>query len=287
MKGAIKQVAMFLVLTASISLSAQTPESQSAPTAGSQSAQAPESQSAPTSGSQSAQAPESQNAPTADEVISKYVAAIGGKEAISQVKSISMEATAQIMGNDAPVTTVIVDGVGYRTDTEFNGQKIVQCYTGKGGWSINPMGGTDASSMPDDQYNAGKGQIDIGGPLYNFAAKGGKVELIGRETSGYKIKLTSKENISFVYVLDSATYLVKSVTTSGQVMGQNVDITTTFSDYRKTEVGYQVPYSIDVDMGGQFSISMTVKNVQLNKAIDPAVFEMPKTSSQGTPPKPS
>ncbi len=271
MKGAIKQVVMFVVLTASISLSAQTPESQSAPT----------------SGSQSAQAPESQSAPTADEVISKYVAAIGGKEAISQVKSISLETTAQIMGNDAPVTTVIVDGVGYRMDTEFNGQKIVQCYTDKGGWSINPMGGGEALSMPDDQYNAGKGQIDIGGPLYNFAAKGSKVELIGKEANGYKVKLTTKENVSFVYVIDSATYLVKSVTTSGQVMGQNVDITTTFSDYRKTEVGFQVPYSIDVNMGEQFSMTMTVKNVQLNKAIDPAVFEMPKTSSQVTPAKPS
>jgi len=227
------------------------------------------------------------NAQTADEVVAKYVAAIGGKEGISQVKSISMDATAQIMGNEAPVATVIVDGVGYRADTEFNGQKIVQCFTDKGGWSINPMGGGDAVSMPDDQYNAGKGQIDIGGPLYNFAAKGSKVELVGKEASSYKVKLTSKENVSFVFVIDSATYLVKSVTTSGQVMGQNVDITTTFSDYRKTEVGFQVPYSIDVNMGEQFSMTMTVKNVQLNNAIDPAVFEMPKTSSQGTPAKPS
>jgi hypothetical protein len=255
MKNAIKRAVLLLALAGAVSLNAQTVENA--------------------------------QAATVEEVVSKYVAAIGGKEAISEVKSISMETTAQIMGSDAPLTTVIVDGVGYRMDTEFNGQKIVQCYTDKGGWSINPMVGTGAVSMPDDQYNAGKGQIDIGGPLYNFAAKGSKVELMGKEGNAYKVKLTSKENVSFVYVIDSATYLVKSVTTSGQVMGQNVDITTTFSDYRKTEVGYQVPYSIDVNMGEQFSMTMTVKNVQLNKAIDPAVFEMPKTSTQGTPAKPS
>ena len=33
-----------------------------------------------------------------------------------------------------------------------------------------------------------------------------------------------------------------------------MDITTKLSDYRKTEVGYMVPYAIDVDLGGQFCL---------------------------------
>lgn len=227
------------------------------------------------------------NAQTADEVVSKFVTAMGGKEAISQVKSISMETTAQIMGNDAPGTMVIVDGLGYKSETEVNGQKIVQCYTDKGGWAISPMGG-DAAPMPDDQYNQGKGQINIGGPLYNYAAKGSKIELIGKDATGYKIKLTSKENVEFTFLIDSATYLVKSVTSTAEFMGQNVDVITTFSDYRKTETGFLVPYSIEVDLGPQFSLTVTVKNLQLNKTIDPAIFAMPKTeSSPPTPTKPA
>src|SRR5215472_1556238 len=102
------------------------------------SAQAPST--SPQTPSPAAQTPAAP-APTADEVIQKYLAAVGGKDAISQVKSISTESSVQVMGNEAPSTTVIVDGVGYKSETEFNGMKIVTCYNDKGGWSVNPMAG--------------------------------------------------------------------------------------------------------------------------------------------------
>lgn len=218
-------------------------------------------------------------APTADEIVQKYVAAIGGKDAVSQVKSISMEGSVQVMGTDAPSTTLIVDGVGYKSETEFNGAKIVTCYNDKGGWNVNPMtGAADATPMPDDQYKLGKSNIYVGGALYDYAGKGGKVELLPADATGktFKIKLTTKDNIESVYVIDAATYLIKSTTTKAKMQDQDVDLTSTFSDYRKTDVGYQVPYTIDLDFGGQFSLTVTVKKVELNKTIDPAVFAMPK-----------
>lgn len=210
------------------------------------------------------------------------MAAIGGKEAISQVKSISMETSVQVMGNDAPSTTVILDGVGYKTETEFNGTKMVQCYTDKGGWTVNPMAGaSDPTPMSDEEYNLGKDQIHVGGALYGYAANGSKIELLGNDAGAYKIKLTSREKVETTYVIDGTTFLVKSVTRKGQMQGQDVDVTTTFSDYRKTDVGYVLPYAMDVDFGGQFSLSIALKKVELNKTIDPAIFAMPK------PPQPS
>ena len=218
-------------------------------------------------------------APTADEVIQKYVAAIGGKDAISQVKSISTESSVQVMGNEAPSTTVILDGVGYKSETEFNGMKIVTCYNDKAGWSVNPMAGAaDPTPMPQEQYNQGKAGIYVGGALYDYAAKGSKVELVPTDAASntYKIKVTSKDNIDSTYVIDSKTYLIKSMMTKANMQGQDVDFTSSFSDYRKTEVGYLLPYAIDLDFGGQFSLSIAVKKVELNKQIDPAIFAMPK-----------
>jgi hypothetical protein len=57
---------------------------------------------------------------------------------------------------------------------------------------------------------------------------------------------------------------------------QDVDITTKLSDYRKTELGYVIPYAIDLDFGGQFELTIAVRKVELNKTIDPTIFVMPK-----------
>jgi len=216
---------------------------------------------------------------TADEIVQKHLAAIGGKEAIAQVKSLSMESSVSVMGTDAPSTTVVLDGVGYKSETDFNGTKIVTCYNDKGGWSVNPMAGAaDPTAMPDDQYNSGKANIFVGGGLYDYAAKGSKVDLLPPDPAGktYKIKLTTKENIESVYTIDATTFLVKSMTTKASMQGQEVDLTSAFSDYRKTEIGYQLPYAIDLDFGGQFQLSIAVKKVDLNKTIDPATFALPK-----------
>lgn len=219
-------------------------------------------------------------AQTADEIVAKYVDAIGGKQAISQVKSISMETDVQVMGNDAPGSVEVLDGVGYKSETDFNGSKIIQCYTDKGGWLVNPMAGmADPTPMPDDQYQAGKDNIYVSGGLSDYAAKGSKLELVSKDAKAYTLKLINKDKVETTYVIDPATYLIKSTTRKGEMQGQEVDVTTTFSDYRKTDTGYLMPYAFDVDFGGQFQLSIAVKKVELNKTIDPAIFAMPKSGT--------
>ncbi|HEX4374139.1 MAG TPA: hypothetical protein VHZ50_12630 [Puia sp.] len=220
------------------------------------------------------------SAQTADDIINKTVNALGGKDVISKINSMNIEATMQVMGNEAPNTVTVLNGKGYRSESEFNGQKIITAVTDKGGWMINPMAGAnDPTALPVDQFKNYKEQLYIGGPLINYAANGYKAELEGQEKVGsvnaYKIKLTSKDSVETLYYIDPTTYYpIKSIR-HGNAMGQDVEISVTMSDYKKTDGGLVAPYSVDMDFGGQFQISTTIKKIELNKPVDPKIFDMP------------
>jgi hypothetical protein len=213
-------------------------------------------------------------AQTADDIIGKYADAIGGKAKLSQIKSVSIEATVSAMGTDNPATSTLLVGKGYLSQIEFNGSKIIQCFTDKSGWSINPFaGGSDAAPMPDDQYQASKDELWIGGSLLNYAAMGGKAELLGKDGNNYKIKVTVGASAK-TYFIDAGTFLVAKMTQTVTAQGQTTDVSTTMSDYRKTDFGYLTPYKVDIDLG-QIQLSYTAKSIVVNKDIDPKIFDMP------------
>ena len=213
-------------------------------------------------------------AQTADDIIGKYADAIGGKDKLAQIKSVYTEATVSAMGADNPASTTVLVGKGYLSQIEFNGSKIIQCITDKGGWSINPFAGaTEATPMPDDQYQASKDELWIGGSLLNYAAMSGKAELLGKDGNNYKIQITIGSTAK-TYFIDAGTYLLTKVTQTFSMQGQTTDVTTTLSDYKKTDFGYITPNKVDIDFG-QFQLSYTAKSITVNKDIDPRVFDMP------------
>ena len=214
-------------------------------------------------------------AQSVDEIISKHVEAIGGKEKLSQVKSLYTEISVDVMGNSAPQKEYLVEGKGYKSELDFNGTSIVQCVNDKGGWMVNPMaGGADAQAIPDAAYKSGKPQIFLGGALVNYAAKGYKAELMGKDGGSFKIKVSGDGNETFYFIDPTSYYLTKSIV-KGEVMGQAVEITTTYSDHKKTDFGIVLPYAKNIDMG-MFQMSLKTEKVEVNKAIDPKIFAMPK-----------
>lgn len=220
------------------------------------------------------------NAQTADEIIAKHADALGGKDKIAQINSVYIESSTEVMGNEAPTKTYVVNGKNYRRESDFGGQTMVQVVSDKSGWAIMPFGGsTDPAAMNDDQYKQSADVIYRPDPLINYAANGGKVELQGQEkvnnVNAYKIKYTNKAGVETTYYIDPSTYYIIETVRQGNMMGQDVTITTTYSNFQKTDFGVFMPYTTNIDMG-QFAMTENAKKVEVNKEIDPKIFDMPK-----------
>jgi len=214
-------------------------------------------------------------AQTVDEVISKHVEAIGGKEKLSQVKSVYTENSMEVMGNSVPQKEYLVEGKGYRSEVEFNGANIIQCWNDKGGWTINPMmGAAEAQAIPDGVYKSTKPQIYLDGALSDYIAKGYKAELVGKEDGSFKIKVTGDGHETY-YFIDQKTYMLTKSIMKGEAMGQAVEMTTIYSDHKKTDFGIVWAYTKSVDMG-MFQYVQKTDKVEVNKTIDPKIFEIPK-----------
>jgi hypothetical protein len=221
------------------------------------------------------------SAQATDEIIGKYIQAIGGKDLLTKITSVYTESTMDVMGMQGNVKTTTLNGKGMKQEMDVMGSLMTTCYSDKGGWSINPMtGATSPEAMPEAQYNSGKDQIVVGAPFINYAEKGYKTELMGTEAVGtinaFKIKMTSPDSISSVYFFDPDTfYLIKSVQAM-EMQGQMTDNEITYSDYKQTD-GFAMPYKMEMNIGGgQFQMAMTVSKVELNNPVDEAIFSKPQ-----------
>jgi hypothetical protein len=213
------------------------------------------------------------HAQTVDEITSKYVDAIGGKTVLAGIKSLTIESSIDVMGQEAPSTTYILAGKGYKSETDIQGQKMVQAVTMDGAWMITP-GGTGATALPAEQAKSMTSQLDIPNSLPYAAAKGLKVELIGKDSADYKLRLTLT-GVSVTYYINMKTYLLDKQVSNGVANGQDIETTLSFSDYKKTDFGYTVAYTQTLELP-QLTLTINIKKVTVNGTIDPAIFTMPK-----------
>ena len=228
-------------------------------------------------------------AQTVDEVIDKYVAARGGKEKLAALKSIYMEGSREMMGAEVTVKITKEQDKLSRTEFEMAGKTGYVLVTDKEAWSLIPMRSPTPTKMPDEALAAMQTEMDVAGPLFNYAAKGHKAELIGKDTvdgnAAYKIKLTTKAGKEINYWIDASTYLLTQSSSKGGGMfgggrrngagnSEPAEVIILYKDYKDVG-GIQFPHTIEPKIqggDGRAGGGTTFDLIEINKPVDAKLY---------------
>jgi outer membrane lipoprotein-sorting protein len=220
------------------------------------------------------------SAQTVDEILSKNAHAHGGLEKIKSINSLRI--TGKITAPSAPETAFSIQKKRpnlLRIDLTDRGKKATQAFDGSNGWVTSFLGG-DALPASEDELKSMRVDADFDGPLIDYRDKGDTIEFVGKEnvngTAAYKLKVTLNDgNIEYFY-LDAATGLELKQTRTVKQQGQNVEVTTSFENYKQIN-GLTFPFSIKQTKGNAQE-QITIEKVETNTTADDSIFKMPAAS---------
>ena len=213
------------------------------------------------------------NAQTADEIIGKYITAIGGKDKWSQVKSMKVNGYIEVQSIKINFTQQAVHETGVRVDAEFQGQKIIDITTPTMGWSQNPFGGKSTlQPISGEELQQKLDELDIQDEFVDYATKGSSVEFIGKDEEDgnefYKIKMVTKNKNETVYFFDVNTFLIYKEEKTVKQQGQEMKMVTKLLDYKTIPFGIKIPHKSE-----QMGQVLVMDVIQINAAIDENIFK--------------
>jgi hypothetical protein len=212
-------------------------------------------------------------AQTVDEVIDKYIAAIGGKSNLLGLKTVKVTGSISVQGYDVSIETSISHNIGYRLDINVPGMEAgFRIFTPSKGWEYLPFQGQSSPvDLTTEQVNEAQSTLDLQGALLNYKEKGHSVELQGKEpvdgSDCFKLKITYKSGRTAFWFIDATTYYRVKTITYRTREGQEVEFATTYSDFRKTPEGLVFSYAQVAPTG-----PTTVSSIEINKPMDESLF---------------
>lgn len=230
-------------------------------------------------------------AQTADEIIAKYVVAIGGMDKIKAVHT--LRRTGKYVGGggfEAAVTQENKRSNEVREEFLLQDLVGVNAYDGKSGWKIEPWNGKkDAESLGEEEMKSILEDADFDGPLIDYKQKGYRVRLAGNDdiegTDVFKLEVAYPNGTTQNYYIDQDTYVPIKIDTKRMVRGAEREYETTVGDYKQV-AGWYLPYSIETIVKGSSDKSQVLyEKIEANVTIDDSRFRRPvAATAQGAKP---
>ncbi|KAA2245589.1 outer membrane lipoprotein-sorting protein [Chitinophaga agrisoli] len=217
------------------------------------------------------------HAQTVDDIVNKHIAAMGGADKLKDLQSMYTEGVMEVRGMEIPIKLWVVNDKAIRMEFEVMGSNNIQVVTRDKGWMQMAMQGNEPKEMDSAMVRTMQPRLDLAGELYNYKARGRKITLEGKETTdgaeAYKLKVLNPNGAELTIFVDAATYYIDKIKTRMNVQGQDMELTTVLSDYKKTPNGFVYPSSTTQDPIGT---KISVSKVDINQPVDDSLFQMPK-----------
>lgn len=215
--------------------------------------------------------------PTVDELLARYVEALGGAKAISAVTSRVIKGTLDIPGASR--------GGSFETYTQApnKGMSVLEAYplgrvkggyNGRSGWAQTSQGVQPIKNAADLAPLQRDSDIYAAVRVKNNFTK---VTLVGTSNIGYRemyvLDLQPAAGAVERLYLDAKTYLPARLNTVRKIGAVNAAVEMYFDDWRAVE-GIQYPFSLSQRFE-KLTLSFTVKEIRHNLPLDAKLFEAP------------
>ncbi|MDB9712239.1 insulinase family protein [Flavobacteriaceae bacterium] len=209
---------------------------------------------------------------TAIDVMSSYIDAIGGKDNLVKVNTMTTKADVTIPGAPfKPVATIkmkMPNKSSFSIKANMGGQEMVlmkRNFSGEKGY-MEQQGQT--MMMSEEEINEAKLVEGIFDELY-FTDD--QIELVSINSIDnedvYKIKVTKNEKTSFRYYNAESGLLIS---VEEQDESKNISSTTKYDDYRNVD-GVMIPFYLEQNAGGQ-NLEFVITEVKINEDLKDSDF---------------
>lgn len=220
-------------------------------------------------------------APTADELVSKYVQALGGMDRINAVQSLRYTGRF-VGGGGSEAQWVQLNRRPNLVREEFTQQGMtgITAYDGKQGWKIEPWEGKrDPEPLGEDEMKSILDDAVFDGPLVNYRQKGNKVEYVGMDpvegSDTYKLKITLPSGDVQYYYLDAEYYVPIKVEVQRYIRGTKQEYEAIAGDYKQVNGWYLPFYWEQGRKGSSFRSKITFDTIEANVDLPLSLFSEP------------
>ncbi|MBI3666142.1 MAG: hypothetical protein HY236_07935 [Acidobacteria bacterium] len=216
--------------------------------------------------------------PTVDEVLKRYVQALGGRTALEKLTSRVAKGTTEVttFGSTGPTEIYAKAPNKYLLDSSFpNFGNVRRGFDGTAGWAEDPENGVQEVSGP--QLVAMKRNVEFykelkTKELYSRLTVAGKQKIDGRDT--YAMEAVTGEGTKDVMYFDVESGLLIYTNSERESPEGRIHLHAHYEDYREVD-GIKLPFTIRQSMPN-LDLVLKVSDVKHNVPIEDAKFARPR-----------